>query len=48
MPAYWKTGLARQDLIFVGALLVAGAAVYVFFELAQEVVRGKALTRHRR
>jgi undecaprenyl-diphosphatase len=40
MPAVWKTWLARQDFIFLGTLLVAAAAVFVFFELAQQVIRG--------
>ena len=40
MLTHWKTWLARQDLIFVGTLLVAAAAVFVFFELAEEVTQG--------
>jgi undecaprenyl-diphosphatase len=40
MPAVWKTWLARQDFIFLGTLLAAAAAVYVFFELAEEVMSG--------
>jgi len=40
MPAVWKTWLARQDFIFLGTLLAAAIAVYIFVELAQEVMRG--------
>jgi undecaprenyl-diphosphatase len=40
MSAVWKAWLVRQDFVFLGTLLVAAAAVFVFFELAEEVMQG--------
>jgi undecaprenyl-diphosphatase len=40
MPGAWKTWLAGQDLIFFATLVAAAASVFVFFELAQDVMHG--------